>query len=80
VFVFTAIVWIELLPLQLPGTTFGNVAPIDLKPMVTTGVPLSDIMIVLTFAAAAAAAVASTFGGGGVGVCINVALLRESCV
>ncbi len=69
-----------LLPLRLPATTFRIIAPIDLRPMAATGVPLGDVVIALTFAEAAMAAMASTFGGGGVGFYDIVALLRESWV
>ncbi len=67
-----------MLPLQLPVTTFGIVASIDLRPMTVTGVLPGDIMIALAFAAAAAAA--STFVGGGVGIWDIEALLGESWV
>jgi hypothetical protein len=58
---------------------FGIIAPINLRMMAATGVPLGDVVIALKFAAAAAA-VASTFGGGRVGVCDIVVLLGESLV
>jgi hypothetical protein len=66
--------------MQLLPRTFGIIAPINLRPMASTVVPLGDVVIVLIFAAAAAAAVALTLGGGGGGVCNILALLRESWV
>ncbi len=69
-----------LLPPQLHATTFGTVAPVNLRPMTATGIPPGDIVIVLAFVVAAAAAAATTFVGGGVVICNIVALLGESWV
>jgi hypothetical protein len=63
-----------LLPPRLPVTTFGIVAPINLRPMTATGVPPVDAVIALAFVVAAVAAVAaSAFVGGRVGICDIVA-------
>jgi hypothetical protein len=66
VFTFAAVVWITPLPPQLPATSFGIVAPINLRPMAAMGILPGDVVIALAFTATAAVAVAaSTFGGGG---------------
>ncbi len=69
-----------LLPPQLPVTTFGIVAPNNLRPMTVTGILPGDVVIALAFAAAAVVAAASTFVGGGVGICDIVASLGKSWV
>ncbi len=66
------------LPPQLPGSAFGILVPIILRPMTATGVMPGDIVIVLVFAAAAA--VAATFVEGGVGICNIIVSLRKSWV
>jgi hypothetical protein len=80
VFAFAAVVCAVPFPPQLLAMTFGIIAPIYLRLMAATGVPLGDVVIALAFTGAAVAAAASMFGGGGVGVCNIIALLGESWV
>jgi hypothetical protein len=65
VFAFAAIVWVVPLPLQLPVTTFGIIAPTNLRLMAATGILPRDVVIALVFAATAVVAAALTFRGGG---------------
>ncbi len=64
------------LPPRLPATSFGTVAPINLRPMTAAGVLPGGVLIALVFTATAAS-VASTFVGGGVGIRNIAALLGE---
>ncbi len=48
-----------LLPPRLLVTTFGIIAPINLRPMTATGITPGYVVIALAFAAAAAAAAAA---------------------